>query len=105
MGGYLAELTTMEEDIPLENHLPQGLYYWIGLSDAASEGTWRWMESHQTVNYTNWWPGKGLDGTDSICVFKSLHPSYLGWADILCTRTESSHYYIYLHPTYIFQSA
>ena len=47
MGGYLAELTTVEEDIPLENYLVQGIFYWIGLSDAASEETWRWMESHQ----------------------------------------------------------
>ena len=88
MGGYLAELTTMEEDIPMENYLPQGLYYWIGLSDAASEGTWRWMESHQDANYTNWWPEQGHDGTSQNCAFKSLHPSYLGWADYPCTNTE-----------------
>ena len=81
----------MEEDIPLENYLAQGLYYWIGLSDAASEGTWRWMESHQDANYTNWWPGQGQDGTGSNCVFKSLHPSYLGWADTACTLTESNY--------------
>ena len=75
MGGYLAELTTMKEDIPLENYLVQGIAYWIGLSDTASEGTWRWMESHQNANYTNWWTGQGDDGTSQNCAFKSLHPS------------------------------
>ena len=88
MGGYLAELTTMKEDIPLENYLVQGIAYWIGLSDTASEGTWRWMESHQNANYTNWWTGQGDDGTSQNCAFKSLHPSYPGWADYPCTNTE-----------------
>merc|ERR1711997_648283 len=68
MGGYLAELTTREEDIPLENYLIQGVYYWIGLSDAASEGTWTWMESQQDANYTNWTPGH-LD-TSMVAVIK-----------------------------------
>ena len=90
MGGYLAELTTMEEDIPLEDFLPQGLYYWIGLSDAASEGTWRWMESHQNANYTNWWPGEGQTGTVTNCAFKSFNPSYLGWGDYGCSMDQWS---------------
>ena len=90
MGGYLAELTTMEEDIPLENHLPQGLFYWIGLSDNASEGTWRWMESHQNANYTNWWPGEGQTGTVTNCAFKSFNPSYLGWGDYDCSMDQWS---------------
>ena len=86
MGGYLAELTTMEEDIALENYLIQGVYYWIGLSDADSEGTWRWMESQQNANYTNFIPGEPTENGD--CVFKSLNPRYLGWADYQCKRTE-----------------
>merc|ERR1719510_2787628 len=85
MGGYLAELTSMEEDIPLENYLIQGVYYWIGLSDAASEGTWRWMESHQKADYTNFMHGEPTSNGD--CVFKSLQPGYLGWADYPCTQT------------------
>ena len=88
MGGYLAELTTMEEDISLGNYLIQGVFYWIGLSDNVSEGSWRWVESHQDVNYTNWGTGEGHDGTDCNCAFKSLHPSYLGWADTVCTWAE-----------------
>ena len=78
----------MEEEIPLENYLVQGIFYWIGLSDAASEGTWRWMESHQNANYTNWWPGEGDDGTGSNCAFKSFDPSYLGWDDYICGEAE-----------------
>ena len=86
MGGYLAELSTGEEDVPLEDHLYQGLFYWIGLSDAASEGSWRWMESHQRANYTNWHPGEPQGGTSQACVFKSLSP--YGWYDATCTATQ-----------------
>ena len=89
MGGYLAELTTRDEDISLEDYLPQGVFYWIGLSDAANEGTWRWMESHQDADYTNWLP---RDPNGGDCVFKSVQPtswsSHLGWADHPCTLTE-----------------
>ena len=90
MGGYLAELTTKEEDIPLENHLVQGFFYWIGLSDAATEGTWRWMESDQIATYTNWWHGEGHDGTGNNCAFISIVPSGGGWADAPCKWTEWS---------------
>ena len=91
MGGHLAELTTAEEDISLGNYLIQGVYYWIGLSDAASEGTWRWMESHQDANYTNWWPEQPNGDADSNCVFKSVNPAYLGWADYDCARDQWSY--------------
>ena len=90
MGGYLAELTTAEEDISLGNYLIQGVFYWIGLTDNVEEGTWRWTESHQKTNYTNWWTGQPNGDDRSNCVFKSVSPAYLGWADYACSLDEWS---------------
>ena len=88
MGGYLAELTTVEEDISLGNYLIQGVFYWIGLSDAASEGSWRCVESQQDAEYINWWPGQPNGDEQDNCVFKSVDPDYLGWADYACSLDQ-----------------
>ena len=90
MGGYLAELTTAEEDISLGDYLIQGVFYWIGLSDNVSEGSWRWVESHQEAKYINWWPGQPNGDERSNCVFKSVDPEYLGWADYACSLDQWS---------------
>ena len=31
---------------------------WIGASDLASEGDWRWTSNNEVLNYTNWTPGQ-----------------------------------------------
>ena len=38
-GGYLAEIKTKEEEEVLDQILPQGITYWIGLEDFADDGT------------------------------------------------------------------
>ncbi|GET37330.1 hemagglutinin/hemolysin-like protein [Microseira wollei NIES-4236] len=32
--------------------------FWIGLSDFAKEGDFRWVNNGQRPQYTNWWPGE-----------------------------------------------
>ena len=51
------------------------------------QGTYRWQESHQLAEYTNWYPG-GPNSQDNLdCVWKSLSIVNPGWHDVLCTST------------------
>ena len=50
----MAEITSAEEESLIEEFLPEGLTYWLGLSDFAHEGIWTWQESHQIAAYVNW---------------------------------------------------
>merc|ERR1712154_404192 len=69
-GGYLAEVTSEEEFSLLEKYfLQDGVYYWIGLSDVASEGEFRWMESHGVLDWANWASNEpNNNGGDEDCV-------------------------------------
>ena len=50
LGGHLASISSREEDIFLKENFQRG---WIGFTDSASEGTWKWTDGSQ-VTYTNW---------------------------------------------------
>ena len=54
LGGHLASISSSEEDIFLKENFQRG---WIGFTDSASEGTWRWTDGSQ-VTYTNWEVGQ-----------------------------------------------
>ena len=58
-----------------------GLGFWIGLSDIMVEGSFRWMESHETPSYTNWGGTEpnDMDGIED-CVVKGVG----GWNDQPC---------------------
>merc|ERR1711962_462690 len=67
------------------------LFWWIGLTDRDSEGTWRWTHSSTSVRYTNW--GSGLldnaiheyyDGEDCGCLYKKADYK---WNDCPCNYT------------------
>lgn len=59
MQGYLATITSAEENAFILSKLPAD--GWIGASDEAVEGTWRWVtgpENGQLLSYTNWNSGE-----------------------------------------------
>lgn len=65
-GGYLATITSQAENDFVYNNgvkdpnAPVGIYpngVWLGLNDAAVEGTFVW-ENGEAVSYTNWDPGE-----------------------------------------------
>lgn len=66
--GYLATVTSAAEQAFIESAGFPFLYgfggtssAWLGGSDAAVEGTWRWLdgpEAGQAMGYSNWFPGQ-----------------------------------------------
>merc|ERR1712126_442892 len=84
-GGYLAEITSKDEEDLLDSFLVGGLHYWIGLTDIFVEGVWRWEQSHQEAEYTNWVPGSGSGGESYNCVWKNYNPAGPGWHDVDCS--------------------
>ena len=59
LGGYLASITTEEEDTFLYEYITSLGYTsaYFGLTDQDEEGTWVWV-SGETVDYTNWASGE-----------------------------------------------
>jgi len=68
--GYLATITSAEENEFIRQKLETsalGPSAWLGASDTAAEGTWRWItgpEAGQPLNYTNWAPGEPNNAGD-----------------------------------------
>jgi hypothetical protein len=60
-GGHLVTINDAAENAWLvANVLPSHDWAWIGMNDAAEEGTWVWS-SGEPVTYTNWYPGEPND--------------------------------------------
>lgn len=59
VGGYLAAITSQEENEFLYNYMRQQGYdsAYFGLAGVNSTGTWVWCNG-ETVSYTNWAPGE-----------------------------------------------
>ncbi|XP_033761145.1 lectin BRA-3-like isoform X2 [Pecten maximus] len=55
IGAYLARPDTSSKDTFLETH-PQrkDTAYWVGATDMDVEGTWRWTDNDEDVNFSNW---------------------------------------------------
>jgi len=107
-GGYLAEIKSKDQEDSLDEFLNDGVYYWLGLTDLAHEGTFKWEEGHDEADYTNWWPGQpnNYDETED-CVVKSLQ-SYesatidaIGWDDYPCDEETIHEFSIYALCMYI----
>jgi hypothetical protein len=70
-GGHLATITSEEEwhSISSSLGLPKVEQYWIGASDEAAEGIWKWVTG-EPWSYTRWAPGEpsgtGLYGEEDV---------------------------------------
>jgi len=55
MGGHLAVITSVTEQNAINSLIKNGKrsYYWIGLTDEAKEGTFKWITG-ENFKYTNW---------------------------------------------------
>jgi len=100
MGGYLAEVTSAEEDGALMGYLSNheselnlvgtNGRVWLGGSDIENEGVWTWAHSKKTFNdlvYTNWdtkrrQPNNDLDNQHCLAYFYKRGSK---WDDDTCT--------------------
>ncbi len=63
---------------------------WIGLSDSAAEGTFKWVDG-TTPSYTNWYTGNPDDGyfnEDCVEMNYKNHPQTGKWNDFRCSDGE-----------------
>ena len=56
LGGHLVTINDADEETWLRDTFGTDLY-WIGFTDAAEEGVWRWI-SGEDVTYIHWAPGE-----------------------------------------------
>ena len=59
-GGYLAEIRSQSEQTNITPILESSYFYWIGMSDLATEGEFVWQQTSTAVEegYTNWAAGQ-----------------------------------------------
>ncbi|XP_065275298.1 CD209 antigen-like protein C [Emys orbicularis] len=85
----LVIVNTEEEQTFLSNHITNPHMYWLGLSDSAKEGEWRWLDG-SPLSLRFWVPGEpnnsGAHGEDcGTLLFDGK------WNDAICSLT---HYWI-----------
>lgn len=88
-GGYLAIITSAEENelvrVAFSNQ--QG---WIGLSDTAVEGTYRWVDNTVLGTYRNWATGEPNDyGGNEDCIAMYVGGTWNDWPS-----TQRLSYYV-----------
>ncbi|MEO2005583.1 MAG: C-type lectin domain-containing protein [Candidatus Poribacteria bacterium] len=59
-GGHLGTINSADEQAWLVEQFGASPRYWIGLTDAAGEGKWRWVTG-EALAYTNWAAGEPND--------------------------------------------
>ncbi|XP_053868480.1 CD209 antigen-like protein C isoform X1 [Malaclemys terrapin pileata] len=85
-GSHLVIVNTKQEQTFLSNQLIEPDVYWLGLSDSAKEGEWRWVDG-SPLSVRFWGPGEpnnvGQHGEDCV------HLRFNGkWNDATCSLTE-----------------
>jgi uncharacterized protein (DUF2141 family) len=89
VGGYLATITTADENTRVvENLLQNQDYVWLGGSDQSVEGEWRWLggpEEGELLDYTNWDAGhdepNGATYENYLMVYGGFNPWEGSWND------------------------
>ncbi|MCA9604112.1 MAG: C-type lectin domain-containing protein [Myxococcales bacterium] len=93
-GGGSAQLASiggmMENDfVALESNTGGARLVWLGLTDAALEGTFVWLDG-SPLAFTHWAGGEPNGGTGENCVWLSsdmADTAYGQWVDASCVDT------------------
>ena len=88
LGGHLATITSEEEHNAVMELLPKtGEYmYWLGATDDASEGTWKWI-TNEEFSFNKWLPGEPNNTGNQDYLFIATNNGVSGWNDGLGTET------------------
>ncbi|XP_050780960.1 C-type lectin domain family 17, member A-like isoform X2 [Gopherus flavomarginatus] len=85
-GSHLVIVNTKQEQTFLSNQIIEPDVYWLGLSDSANEGEWRWLDG-SPLSLRFWGPGEpnnvGHQGED--CASLRFNGK---WNDAVCSLTE-----------------
>lgn len=81
-GGHLVSFASEAEELWVQMTFSRSTRYWIGFTDAVTEGAWQWS-SGEAVTYTNWATGEPnnamppAEGED----FAVMNWNSTGWND------------------------
>ncbi|XP_045157211.2 perlucin-like protein [Mercenaria mercenaria] len=92
LGAFLVHIKSEAEYEFLRTHLRslKSAWYWIGLTDAHTEGTFKWDGSDEAASFTKWDKGQPDDtGENEDCVHFYSFP-YYGWNDRNCESVLKS---------------
>ncbi|MGE5342587.1 MAG: lectin-like protein [Candidatus Omnitrophota bacterium] len=81
LGGYLATMTSWDEDVFISSNLVNTTaswikYCWLGGTDEEREGTWKWITG-EPWGYTHWLPGQ----PDNCCGGEHYLHCCTPWSD------------------------
>ncbi|GAB6032985.1 Collectin-11 [Chamberlinius hualienensis] len=97
-GAELAHPTTKEKNTQLSDYIKKNFptidYWWLGATDSAEEGTWRWAHDNSKLSFTSWGEGQPDDahiGEDCMHYFNG---DIGKWYDMHCDSTKYHIVYI-----------
>ncbi|XP_049328208.1 CD209 antigen-like protein D [Astyanax mexicanus] len=84
-GSDLVIINSREEQVFI-NTLRKGQRVWIGLSDAETEGVWKWVDGSELI--TGYWgPGEPNSNGEEDCVITDIGSDPVNnWNDYPCNR-------------------
>lgn len=85
LGGHLVTINSPTEQATVATLVSNGSW-WIGATDAATEGSWQWVTG-EPWTYANWYPGEPNGGTAQNYAFMSADLGYR-WIDAGTTTTD-----------------
>jgi len=80
-----ADLVVVDSKEEMDFISRYGVYFWLGATDEASEGLWRWVDGTVlSVDNPSWGRGKPDGGKDKNCLKMVTEQTNLKWTDERC---------------------